>query len=128
MGTNEPYNPYIYTNQFALPGIGNSVNFIGFYEANGFQARVSFNWQATEFLFFGQTQNNSQTGTEPTFLEASKTVDFTTSYDINKNVNVFFEALNLNDGQYVTRGRFENQVLDIVDYGRTFTLGARLNF
>ena len=55
-------------------------------------------------------------------------MDFTTSYDINKNVNVFFEALNLNDGQYVTRGRFENQILDIIDYGRTFTLGARLNF
>jgi iron complex outermembrane recepter protein len=128
IGTNKPYNPYIYTNQFALPGVGNSVNVIGFYEAHGFQARVSFNWQATEFLFFGQTQNNSQTGTEPTFLEASKTVDFTTSYDINRNVNVFFEALNLNDGQYVTRGRFENQILDIIDYGRTFTLGARLNF
>jgi iron complex outermembrane recepter protein len=128
IGTNRPYNPYIYTNQFALPGIGNSVNVIGFYERNGFQARVSFNWQASEFLFFGQTQNNSSTGTEPTFLEASKTVDFTTSYDVNKNVNVFFEALNLNDGQYVTRGRFENQILDIIDYGRTFTLGARLNF
>jgi iron complex outermembrane recepter protein len=128
IGTNKPYNPHIYTNQFALPGVGNSVNVIGFYEAHGFQARVSFNWQAEEFLFFGQTQNNSSTGTEPTFLEASKTVDFTTSYDINKNVNVFFEALNLNDGQYVTRGRFENQVLDIIDYGRTFTMGARLNF
>jgi iron complex outermembrane recepter protein len=128
IGTNKPYDPYIYTNQFALPGVGDSVNVIGFYEAHGFQARVSFNWQATEFLFFGQTQNNSQTGTEPTFLEASKTVDFTTSYDINRNVNVFFEALNLTDAQYVTRGRFENQILDIIDYGRTFTLGARLNF
>ncbi len=128
IGTNKPYNPHIYTNQFALPGIGDSVNVIGFYEAHGFQARVSFNWQAEEFLFFGQTQNNSATGTEPTFLEASKTVDFTTSYDINKNVNVFFEALNLNDGQYVTRGRVPSQVLDIIDYGRTFTMGARLNF
>lgn len=128
IGTNRPYNPHIYTNQFALPGVGDSVNVIGFYEAHGFQARVSFNWQAEEFLFFGQTQNNSSTGTEPTFLEASKTVDFTTSYDINKDVNVFFEALNLNDGQYVTRGRFPEQILDIIDYGRTFTVGARLNF
>jgi iron complex outermembrane recepter protein len=128
IGTNKPYDPHIYTNQFALPGVGNSVNVIGFYQAHGFQARVSFNWQASEFLFFGQTQNNSSTGTEPTFLEASKTVDFTTSYDINRNVNVFFEALNLNDGQYVTRGRFPEQVLDIIDYGRSFTVGARLNF
>ena len=47
-----------------------SVNVIGFYEAHGFQARVSFNWQATEFLFFGQTQNNSSTGTEPTFASS----------------------------------------------------------
>lgn len=128
IGTNKPYNPHIYTNQFALPGVGNSINVIGFYQAHGFQARVSFNWQATQFLFFGQTQNNSQTGTEPTFLKASKTVDFSSSYAIDRNVSVFFEALNLNDGQYVTRGRFSNQILDIIDYGRTFTMGARLSF
>ena len=128
MHTNETFNPYVYTNQFALPGVGNSVNFVGFYQAHGFQARVAVNWQATQFLQFGQQQNGSSTGTEPTFLNATTEVDFSSSYAINKYMSVFFEALNLNDAQYVTHGRFDDQILDIVDYGRTFTAGVRAKF
>lgn len=123
--TNKTYNPYIYTNQFALPGIGDSVNFVGFYQNRGFQARLAVNWQATQFLAFGQQQNNSATGTEPTFLEGSTEVDFSMSYDIDSHVSVFFEALNLNDAEYVTHGRFDNQLLDVIDYGRSFTMGVR---
>ncbi len=123
--TNKTFNPYVYTNQFALPGVGDSVNFIGFYQRHGFQARVAVNWQASQFMQFGQQQNNSATGTEPTYLDAVTEVDFSTSYNINKHLSVFFEALNLNDGQYVTHGRFDNQILDVIDYGRTFTVGLR---
>jgi iron complex outermembrane receptor protein len=36
---------------------------------------------------------------------------------------VYFEALNLTDQAYATHGRFSEQVLDVVDTGRTFTLG-----
>ena len=123
--TNKSFNPYVYTNQFALPGVGDSVNFVGFYQEHGFQARVAVNWQASQFLQFGQQQNNSATGTEPTFLDAATEVDFSASYDVNKYLSVFFEGLNLNDGQYVTHGRFDNQILDVIDYGRTYTLGVR---
>ena len=126
--TNKSFDPYKYTNQFALPGVGDSVNFQGFYQRHGFEARVALNWQATQFLQFGQQQNNSATGTEPTFLEGTTEVDFSSSYDINKYVSVFFEALNLNNAQYVTHGRFRNQILDIIDYGRTFTMGVRGSF
>jgi len=128
MHSNASFNPNIYTNQFALPGVGNSVNGQFFYQQHGFQARVAVNWQATQFLMFGQQQNGSKTGTEPTFLNSTTEVDFSSSYEINKYTSVFFEALNLNDAQYVTHGRFDNQILDIVDYGRTFTLGVRAKF
>ncbi len=126
--TNKTFDPYKYTNQFALPGVGDSVNFVGFYQRHGFQARVAVNWQASQFLAFGQQQNNSSTGTEPTFLNATTEIDFSSSYNINKYMSVFFEALNLNDSQYVTHGRFSNQILDVIDYGRTFTMGVRGKF
>lgn len=128
MHTNANFNPNIYTNQFALPGVGNSLNGQFFYQAHGFQARVAVNWQASQFLQFGQQQNGSSTGTEPTFLNSTTEVDLSSSYEINRYMSVFFEGINLNDAQYVTHGRFDNQILDIIDYGRTFTLGVRAKF
>jgi iron complex outermembrane recepter protein len=128
--TNKPFNPYnlegnTNTTQFALPGIGNSANFIGFYENYGFHARLTVQWQAEQFLAFGQEQNLSSFGTEPTFLAATTQVDFSSSYDINNHLSVFMEALNLNDSEYHTRGRFSNQLLNVSDYGRSYTVGVR---
>ena len=42
-----------------------------------------------------------------------------------RTIGVYFEALNLNDATYSTHGRFTEQLLDVVDYGRRFTLGVR---
>jgi iron complex outermembrane recepter protein len=123
--TFDPNNIEKGTTQFALPGIGDSANFIGFYQNHGFQARFTLQWQGEQFVQFGQEQNQSQFGSEPTFLAASTQVDFSTSYDIDPHVSVFFEALNLNDAEYHTHGRFDNQLLNVVDYGRTFTIGVR---
>jgi iron complex outermembrane recepter protein len=125
--TNAPYNSYnIEKNitQFALPGIGNSANFIGFYQGHGLQARIAVQWQGRQFLAFGQEQNSSQFGTEPTFLESTTEVDFSTQYDITSHLSAYFEALNLTDAQYHTTGRFENQMLNWVDYGRSFQIGV----
>ena len=57
--TNKPFDPYNIeqnTTQFALPGIGNSANLIAFYQNYGFQARLAVQWQARQFLTFGQEQ------------------------------------------------------------------------
>ena len=64
-------------------------------------------------------------GNEPTYLEANTELDFSSSYDVNDHVSVFFEALNLTDTIYKTVGRFDNQTLNVVDYGRSFTFGVR---
>ena len=65
-------------------------------------------------------------GTEPTFVNAATYVDFSTSYDINRHLNVYFEALNLTDETYSTHGRFSEQILDVVDTGRAFTVGVHM--
>lgn len=54
----------------------------------------------------------------------STQVDFSSSYDINSHSNVCFEAIGLNDEMFNTHGRFKEQVLDVVDFGRRFTLGV----
>ena len=75
---------------------------------------------------FGQNQNNSQFGAEPTFVNSSLQVDFTTSYQFTDQINVFFEALNVSNDTMSTHGRFDNQLLDVFAYGRRYTLGARV--
>jgi len=129
VGTNKPYDPSNLTvSGFAVTGLANSANFVGFYDKHGFQARVAVNWRDEYLDHFGQQQNNSVFGTEPTFVDASTQVDFSSSYDVNKHLNVFFEALNLNGAVLATHGRYDNQLLDVFKYGRRFTVGVHFRY
>jgi iron complex outermembrane recepter protein len=123
VGTNKPYDPSGNVSGFAVTGLANSYNFIPFYDKYGFQARVAVNHQASFLNSFGQTQNGSQFGIEPTFVNATTYVDFSASYQINRYFNVYFTALNLTDQVYSTHGRFSEQILDVVETGRQFTVG-----
>ena len=124
--SNANFDPNAFvSNQFALPGIGNSANLIAFYENYGFHARVALQWQGEQLLILGQEQNGGAFGNEPVYLKANTNVDFSSSYDIGSHFSVFFEALNLTDNIYHTRGRYDNQTLNVVDYGRQFTFGVR---
>lgn len=124
VNTNKPYDPNdLSVSGFAVTGLANSFNFVPFYDKNGFQVRVAVNHRNEYLDSFGQRQNNSQFGIEPTFVKAATYVDLSTSYEINKHLSVYFEALNLTDQVYATHGRFDEQTLDVVDTGRSFTLG-----
>ena len=126
VSTNKPYDPSNLTvSNFAVPGLANSYNFIPFYDKYGLQVRLAINHQNEHLQNYGQTQNNSQDGIEPTFVNATTYVDLSTSYEFNKHFSVYFEALNLTDQAYATHGRYSEQVLDVVDTGRLFTLGVR---
>ncbi len=127
VGTNRPYDPLSrIVSGFAMPGLADSANFMVFYDKDGFQARLAANWQDTVLARFGQTQNGSDFGAEPTFINTSWNMDFSTSYDITDNLTAYFEAQNLTDASYSTHGRYSNQALDIVDYGRKFIVGVHV--
>ena len=131
--TNANFNPYVLAaNQFALPGIGKSANFVGFYQKGPLQARLTVQWQGAQLLGLGFGQGQEQDGgsyaPEPAYLASSTTVDFSTQYDITKYMSAYFEALNLTDAVYHTYGRFANQTLNLIDYGRSYSLGVRVKF
>ena len=129
VGTNKPYNPMDLTvSGFAVTGLANSANLVAFYDKDGFQARVAANWRDDYLDHFGQSQNISRFGTEPTFVNANMQIDFSTSYAIAPSLDVYFSALNLNDATFSTHGRFSEQLLDAVDYGRRFTLGFHFRY
>jgi TonB-dependent receptor len=129
VGTNRTYNQMdLTTSGFAVTGLANSANLVGFYDKDGFQFRVAANWRDSFLNQFGQAQNGSKFGTEPTFVNASTQIDFSTSYDITEQLNVYVTGQNLNDATYSTHGRFSDQPLDIVDYGRRFTIGLHYKY
>lgn len=129
VGTNKPYDPNDLTQSgFAVTGLANSYNFVPFFEKYGFMVRLAINHQAEFLNNFLQHQANSQFGAEPVFVKAATRVDLSTSYDINRHLNVYFEALNLTDDVFATRGRFSEQILDVVDTGRSYTVGVHAKF
>ena len=50
-------------------------------------------------------------------------MEFSTSYDVTEQLAAHCGVMNLLDSTYSTRGRFSEQVLDVVAYGRRITLG-----
>ncbi len=129
VGTDKPYDPHnLAISGFAVTGLANSANLVAFFDKGGFQARVAANWRDNYLDHFGQQQNNSMFGTEPTFVNATMQADFSASYAITGNLSLYLLAQNLNDATYSTHGRFSEQLLDLVDYGRRFTLGLHFRY
>lgn len=129
VNTNRPYNAGdISLSGFAVTGLANSWNVVGFWEKYGWMARLAVNHRNEYLDHFGQQQNNSLFGSEPTFVDAATYVDFSGGYEINRNFSITVEGLNLTNETYSTHGRFQDQVLDIVDNGRRYSLGVHVKF
>ena len=111
------------TQVFALTGLSDSANLVGFYEKGPIQARLSWNWR--DAFVQKLTQSN---GDGPTIVEAYQQLDLSASYDINENLTVFLEGINLTEEYVHKRGRFANQLLLIEDSGRRFGFGIRGSF
>ncbi|EWH10207.1 TonB-dependent receptor [Catenovulum agarivorans DS-2] len=106
-----------------LEGLGDSQNLILFYENSGFQTRLAFNNRET----FLRTAVNP-TGGEPIYGKTYGQWDLSASYDINENINVFFEGINITEEEIIQHGRYANQVISVEDNGARFAVGVRGTF
>ena len=111
------------TQEFALTGLSDSYNLVGFYESGPLQVRLAYNWR--DGFVQSLTQSN---GDGVTIVEAYAQVDASGSYDINDNISIFFEGVNLTEEYVHKRGRFANQLLLVEDSGRRFAFGVRGTF
>lgn len=112
---------------FSITGLAKSANFVGFYDKNGFQIRGAVNWRDEYLLGLGQGQGGTY-GAEPVYVDAQLQIDASASYDITKQFTIFGEVTNINNSNYSTHGRFDNQALDIWNYGRRYTAGVRFRY
>lgn len=109
--------------QFALPGLSDSYNLVGFYDQNGLQARIAYNWRDTFLNGFGE-------GNTPYYTEKYGQLDVTVSYDLPfvEGMTVFVEGINVTDESQRVYARYDNQLKSAVQYGARYNMGVRYSF
>lgn len=108
-----------YVGQFALTGLSNSANAVGYYDKNGLQVRVAYNWR-DEFYASGAF--------DPTFVEAYGQVDASASYEFTKGLTVFVEAINLTNAGRRGHRRSDNFVTFAQPGFARYSGGVRFTF
>jgi len=111
------------TQKFAVTGISNSANVVGFYEKGPYQLRIAYNWR-DKFLQ-SMTQTN---GDGVVNVAAYGQWDMSGSYAFNDNVSILFEATNLTEEVVTKYGRYKNQFLLAEDAGRRISVGVQAKF
>ncbi len=111
--------------QFAITGLSDSYNLIGFYDKNGIQARLAYNWRDK---FLTSTVGVSGTPNNPIYREDFGQLDFNASYDVTEQITVFVEGINMLDETSRTVGRTAGYVNFATQTGSRYNIGARYTF
>ena len=117
------YDNYNLGDQFALVGLSDSANLVGFYDRGPWQVRAAYNWR-DEFLAstFDSWRPN------PVYVEAYGQVDLNVSYQVSQNLSLHAEAINLTDEPMRSHGRHEREVFYATQTGPRYMLGLRYLF
>ncbi|MCH1921382.1 TonB-dependent receptor [Shewanella sp. A3A] len=120
--SDDDFDPTNNTETFALEGMSDSYNLIGFYENNGLQVRIAYNWR-DEYL-------SQAVGaySQPAMVEAYGQLDFTATYDVTENLSVFLDGTNVLDNESRSFSIYEERLLNFQKTGARFSLGARYTF
>ena len=121
--SNREFDTTTLATSFGIEGISNTQNVVAYYDNYGLEVRVAWNRRDG---FLAELAN--AVGGDPIFVEAFDQFDARASYQVHDYVTVFFEAINFTNSLVERRGRFENQVLNIIDTGPRFSLGVRASF
>lgn len=105
--------------QFALPGLSDTRNFIGYYDKYGIQVRLAYNWRDTFFV---------EGTTKPGYTKEYEQWDLNASYEINENFVVFVEGINITNETYKNFARSELQVNSVGQSGPRYNFGLRYSY
>lgn len=108
-----------------LPGLSRKVaNLTLYYEANGFQARVSKRYRSD---FLGEVQGFGA-DREYTFIKSESILDAQVGYEFQsgflKGLSALLQVNNLNNEAFQRYNQSTGQIIDTVKYGKTYLLGV----
>jgi TonB-dependent receptor len=116
------YDASVFDSQFALPGLSNTANLVAFYDKDGIQVRIAYNWRDEFLVKTDQNLNN------PRINESYSQIDINASYNINESLVVFFEGINITDETQRMFSRHRNELLNAIQSGPRYNIGARYTF
>lgn len=105
--------------QFALTGLSDSANAVAYYDKNGLQARVAWNWRE-EFL--------QSSGPNPTYIEDYWQIDASASYEFMPGLTGFVEAINITGEGRRGHLRHNNNVTFVSPGFARYAAGVRFAF
>jgi iron complex outermembrane recepter protein len=118
MHSNAQLNAANTSSNFALTGLGNSQNFIVFYEKGPASVRFAYNYRDT-FL----------SNTAPvTYTKGYGQLDAQASYKVTDNVLVTFAVANITNAVQQEYDRYLNEFDLLNEFGRRYSAGVRVNF
>lgn len=111
--------------QFPLLGLSDSANIIGFYDKNGLQVRVAYNWRDK---FLGGIIQGEYAQRYPAYTEAYGQFDVNVSYEVTDQITVFAEGINVTNATQRVHGTHENNALWVTQAGPRYNVGMRYKF
>ncbi len=113
-------------NQFALLGLSDSANFIAFYDKNGLQARIAYNWR-DEFLLNTLDGNGER---NPVYTDDYGQWDFNVSWEVPQvdGLTLIAEGINITEETQRQFGRTDEMVIVAIEQGARYAVGVRYQF
>jgi len=112
--------------QFALTGLSDSANFVAFYDKNGIEVRLAYNWRDKFLTGIG----HDSFGAQPRYIEEYGQWDINASYSFGDDYQyqVFVEGINITDETFREHGRSTLDLLNATQVGARYAFGFRAKF
>ena len=105
--------------QFSVVGVSNSANAVVYYDKNGIQARLAYNWR-DEFL--------AAYGLDPGYIKAYGQFDASASYEFRKGFTAYVEGINMTNADRSGYSRNEQTVTFAAPGYSRYSAGVRYTF
>lgn len=129
VGSNRPFDPLTYdATKVTLPGIGNSLNLVGFFERGPLAARVAYNRRDGFLRNPGFCGGIYCSKSEPLFAKNYEQLDARISMAATKHVQFYVEGINLTKSSLYQNGRYDNLFVSYENFGRRYTFGVTGRF
>jgi len=105
--------------QFAVTGVSNSANAVVYYDKNGIQARVAYNWRGGYLSGYGF---------DPFYVNPYGQVDASASWEFRKGFTVFAEGINVLNADRKGHMRNDHTVFFAAPGYARYAVGLRVGF
>ena len=118
------YNNALIGDQFALIGVSDSANVVGFYEKGPWQARVAYNWRG-QFLSSVIDGGGNFT---PGYTEPYGQVDVSIGYQYGDHLRFSLDGINVTDRYQRIHARATQELLYLTQSAPRYMLGVSYKF